>query len=72
SPTGEVRWGLMSIVCVSCSYSATDVSPLSFSPEGEMQVTLVCGKAIEYQTTESNCPSPTIIFAKKIRETRSL
>ena len=41
------------------NYSATDISPLSFSPVGEMQVTLACGKAIEYQTTESNCPSPT-------------
>ena len=42
-----------------CNYSATDISPLSFSPVGEMQVTLAYGEAIGYQTNESIFPSPT-------------
>ena len=36
SPTGEVRWGLMTIVGVT---SLIIFGPLSFSPVGEMQVT---------------------------------
>ena len=36
SPTGEVRWGLMTIFGVT---SLIIFSPLSFSPVGEMQVT---------------------------------
>ena len=36
SPTGEVRWGLMTIFGVT---PLINISPLSFSPVGEMQVT---------------------------------
>ena len=36
SPTGEVRWGLMTIFGVTF---LINISPLSFSPVGEMQVT---------------------------------
>ena len=38
SPTGEVRWGLMTIFGVT---SLIIFSPLSFSPVGEMKVTLL-------------------------------
>ena len=38
SPTGEVRWGLMTIFGVT---PLINISPLSFSPVGEMQVTLL-------------------------------
>ena len=36
SPTGEVRWGLKSILGVTF---LINIGPLSFSPVGEMQVT---------------------------------
>ena len=44
SPSGEVRWGLMTIFGVT---PLINISPLSFSPVGEMQVTpllsFLCG-----------------------------
>ena len=38
APTGEVRWGLMTIFGVT---PLINISPLSFSPVGEMKVTLL-------------------------------
>ena len=38
APTGEVRWGLMTIFGVT---PLINISPLSFSPVGEMQDTLL-------------------------------